>query len=280
MRRHTWQLIGAVAAMSTLVVLAGCDSAGTGGGSSNGGSSDNPPTLDPASEIPDTPDELTNAGGNNQGADLLQTSSRSFSAVASFMDPPPEAQSVESSNISAQAIRSETRTWTSGDLTVTWTYEELENKHQWTVVWDGSYDVDETTYTYNDWTLMEGHTDKNAYGGEFVLYDQTQPGSSTAAVKWDWCEDSGVYYYAFGVNDGLHFQLATNGSGSEGEFDVYTAGSGFLSCGTAKTSNETFIVGWDSGGGVWIEDPEGSSNSGSWRTPPGVEAPLTTNDDA
>lgn len=274
MRRHTWQLLGAVAAISTLVVLAGCDSAGAGGGSGNGGSSDDPPTLDPASEIPDTPDELTDSGGSNQAANLLQSSSASFSTFADFMDPPPEAQSVENANVSAQAIRSETRTWTSGGLTVTWTYEELEDRHQWTVVWDGSYDG----RTYSNWTLMEGHTLKNAYGGEFVLFDETKPDSSTEAVTWHWCEESGDYYYVFGVTGDVHFQLATNGSGSAGEFDVYTVGSD-LSCGTPKTSDETFILGWDSGGGVW-KDLQDSSNNGSWGTSPGVEAPLTNSDDA
>lgn len=165
------------------------------------------------------------------------------------MDPPPEAQSVESADISAQqAIRSETRIWTSGGLTVTW-------------------------------TLMEGHTLKNDYGGRFDLYDQTQPGSSTAAVKWHWCENSGAYYYALGVNGGVHFQLATNGSGSEGELDVYASGSGFLTCGTPKTTDETFIVGWDSGRGRWIDLQNSSQGSWGTGTAPGVNAPLTDSTD-
>lgn len=270
-------------AIAGLLLLAGCESAGTGGGS-NGGGGDETPTLDPASALPDAPEELTDSGSSNPAAGYLQSSSTMFSAFAGFMEPPASAQSVESSGVSPQAIRTETRTWTSGGLTVTWTYKELADRHQWTVVWDGTYEVDGTTYTYTDWTLMEGHRLKNDYGGAFTIYDVTQPGSTDKAFIWEWCSDDSTGYrsYVFGMNDAtdaFYFQITATSTGTEGELDVYDSGTG-LSCGTAKTGDELLEIGWNSTGGAWNDYTDGSSDTWGTTPPATVDSPLGSGDDA
>ena len=78
-------------------------------------------------------------------------------------------------------------------------------------MWDGTYEVDGTEYTYDDWRVMQGHTLKNAYGGAFTIYDASKPDASDEAFTWQWCDDDhGCYYYVFGVTGAEHFQLATS----------------------------------------------------------------------